>query len=243
MAQEIHAAGYVECSALTQKGLKNVFDEAIRATPKPKQNLKQTKLAKSASGIKDRLQTAFGDKRLPEDTTVTVEKRASVDLSASYGGVRVSLGSKRHSSLSSTRWTDKGEVESLPLDILASTVPISSKEDEPPKASNILESSQSGSQLASGFDGSGPTTLHHRTLADENRDMYTGGRDHDLSHISNSQRHGGQAAMYDTALSINPATSSFVDSGYGSKSSESSKQRVGTHEDDSDNRSIRTDGK
>jgi hypothetical protein len=68
-------------------------------------------------------------------------------------------------------------------------------------------------------------------------------RDHDLSQISTPRRYGGQAVMIDTALSINPATSSFVDSGYGSKSSASSKQRVGTHEDDSDNRSIRTDGK
>ena len=43
MGREIHAVGYVECSAKTQKGLKDVFDTAIKAvltptaTTKPKE--------------------------------------------------------------------------------------------------------------------------------------------------------------------------------------------------------------
>ncbi|XP_049847781.1 rho-related protein racB-like [Schistocerca gregaria] len=48
MANEIKAVNFMECSALTQKCLKEVFDEAIRAVVLPSRNQKVSKRGRAA---------------------------------------------------------------------------------------------------------------------------------------------------------------------------------------------------
>ncbi|PRD27909.1 UNVERIFIED_CONTAM: Ras-related C3 botulinum toxin substrate 2 [Trichonephila clavipes] len=46
LASKIRAVKYLECSALTQRGLKQVFDEAVRAVLRPEPQKRQQRKCK-----------------------------------------------------------------------------------------------------------------------------------------------------------------------------------------------------
>ena len=70
-AKDIKAYKYLECSALTQRNLKSVFDEAIRLAPRPQVSMK----------MKESQSNSFCTQRRLEPPSSAVEQEAQVQYS------------------------------------------------------------------------------------------------------------------------------------------------------------------
>ncbi|CAH3107473.1 unnamed protein product [Porites lobata] len=89
-ARELRAVKYVECSALTQKGLKNVFDEAILAALEPPEQPKKKILVGDGAVGKTCLLISYTTNKFPSEYVPTVFDNYAVTVM--IGGEPYTLG-------------------------------------------------------------------------------------------------------------------------------------------------------